>query len=117
MSGLLGKKIGMTQVFLEGKVVPATAISAGPCFVVNTRTKEKNGYNAIQLGYGEDKRPGVPKRGYFKKQGLSCKKHLMEFRGEFDYKIGDKIGADIFKENEIVKVSAVSKGKGFQGVV
>ncbi|MEW6006604.1 MAG: 50S ribosomal protein L3 [bacterium] len=117
MNGLLGKKIGMTQVFEGGKVTPVTAISAGPCFVVNIRTKEKNGYCAIQLGYGEDKRPNSSKRGYFKKQGFSCKKHVMEFREESDHKIGDRIGVDIFKENELVKVSAISKGKGFQGVV
>jgi len=118
MIGLLGKKLKMTQVFdASGMVIPVTAISAGPCFVVNIRTKEKNGYNAIQLGYGETKRLNKPEMGYFKKQGLPIKKHLMEFRGEFDCKIGDKIGVEVFKENELVKVSAISKGKGFQGVV
>ncbi|MEW6680165.1 MAG: 50S ribosomal protein L3 [bacterium] len=118
MIGLLGKKLGMTQVFLGGRVIPVTAILAGPCFVTNVRTKERNGYNAIQLGYGENNKGlNKPQRGYFKKQGVSLKKHLMEFRGEFPYKIGEKIGVEIFKENETVKVSGTSKGKGFQGIV
>lgn len=117
MIGLLGKKIGMTQVFEGEKVIPVTAICAGPCFVVNVRTKEKNGYSAIQLGYEETRRINKPRAGYFKKQGFSCKKHLMEFRGEFSYKIGDRLGVEIFKENEVVDVKGTSKGKGFQGVV
>ncbi len=118
MIGLLGKKIGMTQVFSkDGKVIPVTAVCLGPCFVTNIRTKEKNGYDALQLGYEENKKLNKPEIGYFKKQGLSSKKHLMEFRGEFDYKMGERLGVDIFKENELVKVKATSKGKGFQGVV
>lgn len=117
MIGLLGKKIGMTQVFEAGRVIPVTAICAGPCVVVNIRTKEKNGYSAIQLGYKEGRRLNKPQRGYFKKQGVSCKKYLMEFRGEFSYKIGEKLGVEIFKENEAVNISGTSKGKGFQGIV
>lgn len=117
MIGLLGRKLGMTMVWKESKAIPVTAISAGPCFVVNYKTKEKDGYNAIQLGYEEDKRPNKPKMGYFKKQGISCKKHLMEFRGEFDYKIGERLSVELFKEDERVDVCGISKGKGFQGIV
>lgn len=117
MIGLLGRKVGMTQIFEGGRIIPVTAICAGPCFVVNVRTKEKNGYSAIQLGYEEAKRINKPEKGYFKKQGLSPKKYLMEFRGEFPYKIGERLTVEIFKENEVVNVKGKSKGRGFQGVV
>lgn len=117
MIGLLGRKLGMTRVWKERRVIPTTVISVGPCFVVALKTQEKDGYAAIQLGYEEDKRPNKPRMGYFRKQGISPKKHLMEFRGVFDYKIGERLAVELFKEDERVDVSGTSKGKGFQGIV
>ncbi|HAW50015.1 TPA: 50S ribosomal protein L3 [bacterium] len=117
---MLGRKIGTTQVIKEdGTVIPVTAVSAGPCFVVDIRTKEKNGYSAICLGYEDTKKANKPLLGYFKKQRISPKKYIMEFREDdpSSYEIGQKIGVDIFKEGDIVKVTGTSKGKGFQGVV
>jgi len=120
MKFILGKKIGMTQVFNEkGQVVPVTLIEAGPCSVVQVRTKEKDGYSAVQIGFGEikDKKIKKPQKGHFKKANLEKGfRYLMEFPDN-DLKIGDKIDVSIFQEGEIVKVTGISKGKGFQGVV
>jgi large subunit ribosomal protein L3 len=120
MIGILGRKIGMTQLFTEeGRVVPATVLSAGPCIVVNRRTEEKEGYNAVQIGYENAKKLNKPLMGYFRKQQIPPKKHLYEFRIDdpSSYEIGQKIEVDIFKKDEKVKVSGISKGRGFTGVV
>ena len=120
--GILGKKIGMTQIFEEnGNVIPVTAIQAGPCVVIQKKTKENDGYSAIQLGYGEAKQKQVtkPEKGHFLKVNLTLKKYLKEFRLENseDYSVGDEIKADIFNAGEKIDISGISKGKGFQGVI
>jgi len=110
----------MSQIFDEQKkIVPVTLIEAGPCFVVQLKTKEKDGYQAVQIGFEEikDKKIKKPQKGHFKKAGLEKGfRYLIEFANS-SLKIGDKIDVSIFQEGEIVKVSGVSKGKGFQGVV
>ncbi len=118
--GILGRKLGMSQIFVEGgKVIPVTIVRSEPTVVVNKRTGEKNGYSAIQLGYEENKKANKPLLGYFKKQSIAPKKYLREFRIEdtSSYEVGQKLGVDLFSEQELVKVSAKSKGKGFTGVV
>ncbi len=121
IEGILGKKLGMTEFFLEnGTTVVATVIEAGPCFVIQNRTKEKDGYEAVQIGFEEAKPQRVtkPMLGHFKKAGVSPLKHVMEFGATAgDYKPGDEIKADIFKEGETVDVVGTSKGKGFAGVM
>ncbi|MBZ9777486.1 50S ribosomal protein L3 [Psychroflexus sp. CAK8W] len=121
MSGLIGKKIGMTSLFDEnGKNIPCTVIEAGPCVVTQVRTNEVDGYEALQLGFDDksDKNATKADLGHFKKAGTSVKRKVMEFQGfKEEYKLGDHITVDLFKENEFVDVSATSKGKGFQGVV
>ncbi|MBZ9628227.1 50S ribosomal protein L3 [Psychroflexus sp. CAK57W] len=121
MSGLIGKKIGMTSLFDEnGKNIPCTVIEAGPCVVTQVRTNEVDGYEALQLGFDDksDKNATKADLGHFKKAGTSVKRRVMEFQGfKEEYKLGDEITVDLFKENEFVDVSATSKGKGFQGVV
>ncbi len=122
MSGLIGKKIGMTSIFNpDGEVVPVTVIQAGPCKVVSVRTKEKDGYDALQLGFGEKKEKNVskPVLGQYKKIGLTPGKVLKEFRkfNVADFNIGDELKADFFTEGEVIKVRGRSKGKGFQGVM
>ena len=119
---IIGKKVGMTQIFDEaGKVIPVTVIEAGPCTVAQVKTVESDGYNAIQLAYGEVKESKVnkPEKGHFTKAGLSPKKHLREFRVDEteDYKVGDEIKADTFVVGDKVDVQGTSKGKGFQGVI
>ncbi|NER15164.1 50S ribosomal protein L3 [Leptobacterium flavescens] len=121
MSGLIGKKIGMTSIFDEnGKNIPCTVIEAGPCVVTQVRTSEVDGYEALQLGFDDkaEKRAIKAEAGHFKKAGVSPKKKVVEFQGfEGDYKLGDTISVDHFEEGEFVDVSGTSKGKGFQGVV
>ena len=122
MSGLLGKKIGMTSVYNEkGDLVPVSVIKAGPCKIVSIRTKEKDGYHALQLGFGEkkEKRVSKPVLGQFKKNELTPLKVLKEFKfsPEQEFKVGDEINVSIFTEGEKIKVRAKSKGKGFQGVM
>ena len=121
MSGLIGKKIGMTSIFDEnGKNIPCTIIEAGPCVVTQVRTKEVDGYDALQLGFDDkaEKRATKAELGHFKKAGSSVKKKVIEFQGfEDNYKLGDTITLDFFAEGEFVDVSGISKGKGFQGVV
>ncbi len=121
MSGLIGKKIGMTSIFDEkGKNIPCTVIQAGPCVVTQVRTEEVDGYRALQLGFDDkaEKRAGKAEQGHFKKAGTSPKKKVVEFRDfEGEYKLGDTIGVDLFVEGEFVDVVGTSKGKGFQGVV
>jgi large subunit ribosomal protein L3 len=121
MSGLIGKKIGMTSIYDEnGKNIPCTVIEAGPCVVTQVRTKEVDGYEAVQLGFDDkaEKQSNKALNGHFKKAGTSAKKRVVEFIGfEEEYKLGDEIFVDHFEEGEFVDVSGTSKGKGFQGVV
>ena len=118
---ILGKKIGMTQIFDEkGKVIPVTAIEVGPCTVVQIKTVDNDGYQAVKLGFGEvrESKFTKPKKGEFKKASLTPKKHLREFRlDEISYNVGDEIKADIFTAGENVDITGTSKGKGFQGVI
>ena len=119
MSGLIGKKIGMTSIFDEnGKNMPCTVIEAGPCVVTQVRTKEADGYEALQLGFDDKKTATKAAQGHAKKAGSAVKRKVVEFqRFEEDYKLGDTITVEHFKEGEFVDVSGTSKGKGFQGVV
>lgn len=120
--GLIGRKVGMTQIFDEkGLIVPVTVIEAGPCVVSQVKTAEKDGYNAIQLGFGEvkDKHINKPEKGHFSKSKIDTKKHLREFRMDSveDVKVGDELKADIFAAGEKIDVQGKTKGKGFQGVI
>lgn len=122
MPGLLGRKIGMSNIFDEsGNRIPVTMIQAGPCTIMNIKTNEKHGYSALQLGFGERKKKNVSKpiAGYIEKNNLPYSEVVREFRFESvtDFKIGDKINTEFFVEGEIIKVRGFSKGKGFQGVV
>ena len=123
MSGLIGKKIGMTSIYdASGKIVPCTVIEAGPCVVTQVKTVEKDGYSAIQLGYDEKKEKNTtkPLKGHFAKAGTTPKKILHEFtRFEEGHKknFGEVLDVTVFEEGEFVDVSGTSKGKGFQGVV
>ena len=121
MSGLIGKKIGMTSIFDEnGKNMPCTVIEVGPCVVTQVRTEEVDGYNAIQLGFDDKTEKNATKAeiGHAKKAGTSVKRKVAEFQGfDEEYKLGDTITVEHFAEGEFVDVAATSKGKGFQGVV
>lgn len=122
INGLLGQKIGMTQIFNDkGKVIPVTVIKAGPCVVVGKKTKDKDNYEALQLGFCEAKEKNLikPKKGYFVKQNVIPQKFLKEFRiqNAGDYTIGQEIKVDIFKESDYVDISGITKGKGFTGVM
>jgi len=121
MPGLLGKKIGMTSVFsAEGKNLPCTVIEVGPCVVTQVKTVEKDGYEALQIGFidKKDKHTTKPEAGHFKKAGVTPKRHLAEFSNfEKTYNMGDEITVDFFEEGTFVDVVGTSKGKGFQGVV
>ena len=119
MKFILGKKLGMTRVFEENKVIPVTLIEAGPCPVVQIKDKEKDGYQAAQIGFEElkEKKAKRPQKGHFKKAGLDkCFRYLREYEEE-GLKVGQTIDVSIFAKGDKVKVSGVSKGKGFQGVV
>ncbi|CAL67793.1 50S ribosomal protein L3 [Christiangramia forsetii] len=119
MSGLIGKKIGMTSIFDEnGKNIPCTVIQAGPCVVTQVRTKEVDGYEALQLGFDDKKTVGKAAEGHAKKAGTVAKRKVVEFQGyNEDYKLGDSVTVEHFKEGEFVDIAGTSKGKGFQGVV
>ncbi|GAA4317095.1 50S ribosomal protein L3 [Pontixanthobacter gangjinensis] len=119
MSGLIGKKIGMTSIFDEnGKNIPCTVIEAGPCVVTQVRTKEVDGYEALQLGFDDKKTVNKAAEGHAKKAGTVAKRKVVEFQGyNEDYKLGDSVTVDHFKEGEFVDIAGTSKGKGFQGVV
>ena len=121
MSGLIGKKIGMSTVFnAEGEIVPVTVIQAGPCKVTAVRTKERDGYISVQLGFGEKKEKNLSKPliGFFKKNEITPSAILKEFKfQESELKVGDELKVDLFKEGEKIKVRGKSKGKGFQGVM
>ena len=119
---IIGKKVGMTQIFDEsGKVIPVTVIEAGPCVIAQVKTVESDGYNAIQLGFGDVKESKVnkPEKGHFAKASITAKKHLREFRVDEveSYKVGDEIKADTFVAGDKIDVQGTSKGKGFQGVI
>ncbi|MBZ4671564.1 MAG: large subunit ribosomal protein [Clostridiales bacterium] len=120
--GIIGKKIGMTQIFDEtGKVIPVTVIEAGPCVVVQKKTVENDGYASVQLGFGDmsEKRANKPMKGHFAKAGAGVKRTLKEFRFENAdaLNVGDIVKADAFAVGDIVDVSGTSKGKGFQGTI
>ena len=121
MPGLLGKKIGMMSVFsADGKNVPCTVIEAGPCAVTQVKTIEKDGYEAVQLGFQDQKesRVNAPLAGHFKKAGVAPKRHLAEFKGyATELNLGDVVTVDLFADTAYVSVTGTSKGKGFQGVV
>jgi large subunit ribosomal protein L3 len=121
MSGLIGKKVGMTSLFdTNGKNIPCTVIEAGPCVVTQVRTKNIDGYEALQLGFDDKSEKNSSKAaiGHFKKANTSVKRKLFEFKNfSEDYNLGDQITVDHFIEGEFVDVSGISKGKGFQGVV
>ena len=122
MAGIIGKKIGMTSVFsVEGKNIPCTVIEAGPCVVTQVKTKEKEGYDALQLafGYKKERRATKAEFGHFKKAGISPRHELVEFKNTYqeEFSLGQEIDVNIFHENDYVDVIGVSKGKGFQGVV
>ena len=119
---IIGKKVGMTQIFDEsGKVIPVTVIEAGPCTVVQKKTAETDGYDSVQLGFEDvrEKKVTKPMRGHFAKSGVSAKKYLKEFRFEdcSAFNVGDVILADTFAEGDKVDVVGISKGKGYAGVV
>ncbi len=120
--GILGKKLGMTQIFTpDGKMVPVTVIEAGHSVVLQNKTVENDGYNAVQLGFGtvKDKRVTSPMKGHFAKAGVKPVKIIKEIRlpEASEYTVGQEIGVDIFAEGEIVDVTGTAKGKGFAGVI
>jgi len=122
MPGIIGKKIGMTSVFsADGKSVPCTVIEAGPCIVTQVKTVDNDGYEAVQLAFGDKKEKNTtnPLVGHFKKAGTTPKAKVVEFKGfEQAFNLGDVVTAtDLFEENSFVDITGVSKGKGFQGVV
>ena len=122
MSGIIGKKVGMTSLFDEnGKNIPCTVIQAHPCSVVQIRTLKKDGYSCVPLGFDDKKEKNTSKslQGHFKKAGVSPKRKLVEFYGDFidNLKLGDQVNVNLFLEGEFVDITGLSKGKGFQGVV
>lgn len=122
MKAILGKKIGMTQMFSpEGKAVPVTVIEAGPCVVVQTKTTDNDGYEAIQVGFDEIKevRTNKPQKGHFAKANVKPMRYLREFRVESaaEYQLGQELKADVFTVGDAVDVTGTSKGKGFQGPI
>ena len=120
MTGILGKKIGMTQVYLEdGRVIPVTVVEAGPCTVLQVKTPQKDGYEAVQIGFGEERKASKvnkPLAGLFKKAGTPAFKQLREFKIA-GLKVGDTIKVDSFSKGDVVNAAGTSKGKGFQGVM
>ncbi|MCD6177465.1 MAG: 50S ribosomal protein L3 [Candidatus Cloacimonetes bacterium] len=122
MIGLIGKKIGMTQIFDDnGNMIPVTVIQAGPCRVIHRKSKEKHGYDAIQIGFEEvdEKKVSKPILGHFKKHNSPAYKYLREFRLKLytDVKEGEIFDVSMFEEHELLKITGTSKGKGFQGVM
>ncbi len=119
---IIGKKVGMTQIFDDkGRVVPVTVIEAGPCVVVQKKSGDKDGYSAVQLGFQEEKarKLGKPETGHLKKAGVSLKKHLKEFKlaEAASMNVGDELKADVFTEGDKIDITGVSKGKGYAGVI
>ncbi len=117
---IIGRKIGMTQIFdADGKVIPVTVIQAGPCVVTQIKSEERDGYKAYQIGYEDikEKKLTKPEKGHLVKAGVAFKKHLVEFKLSGEYKVGDEIKADAFVVGDCVDVTGTSKGKGFQGTI
>jgi len=120
MSGIIGRKIGMTSIYsAEGKALPCTLVEAGPCVVTQVKTSDRDGYDAVQLGFGNRKEKNTPNalKGHFKKANTAPKARLVEFKGFDNLNAGDEVTVNIFEEGEFVDVAGTSKGKGFQGVV
>jgi large subunit ribosomal protein L3 len=116
--GILGRKVGMTQYFdRQGEVRPVTVVEAGPCLVIQVKTVESDGYQAVQLGFGQAKRLNSPQKGHLKKLGQF--RYLREFRvgDASEYKVGQRLGAELFEEGDLVNVTGISKGRGFAGGV
>ena len=120
MPGIIGRKVGMTSIYsAEGKSLPCTVIEAGPCVVTQIKTQDRDGYEAVQLGYGDRKEKNTPNalKGHFKKANTSPKAKLVEFKGFDNVNVGDTIDVAIFEAGEYIDVIGTTKGKGFQGVV
>lgn len=120
MPGIIGRKVGMTSIYsAEGKSLPCTLIEAGPCVVTQLKTQDRDGYEAVQLGFGDRKEKNTSNalKGHFKKANTSPKSKLVEFKGFVDVNVGDVINATLFEEGDYVDVIGTTKGKGFQGVV
>ena len=122
MAGIIGKKIGMTSVFsVEGKNIPCTVIEAGPCVITQVKTEENDGYEALQIAYGDKKEKHTTKAefGHFKKAGVTPKRKVVEFKNTYqrEFELGDEIDVSVFHVNDYVDIEGLSKGKGFQGVV
>ena len=120
--GILGKKIGMTQIFeADGKMIPVTVVEAGPCIVIQNKTEETDGYNAVQLGFGElkEKHTNKPMKGHFDKAGITPVKFVRELRlsAPSEYTVGQKISAEIFTAGELIDATGISRGKGFAGTI
>lgn len=119
---IIGKKVGMTQIFDEaGKVVPVTVIEAGPCVVTQKKLDEKEGYTSVQMGFEDvaEKKLSQPEKGHLQKAGVSMKKHLKEFRleGAAEMNVGDEVKADTFAEGDRIDITGISRGKGYAGVI
>jgi large subunit ribosomal protein L3 len=120
MAGIIGKKVGMTSIFdAEGRNIPCTVVEAGPCVVTQVKTVENDGYNAVQIAFGEKKEKNTPAPlvGHFKKAGTTPKRKVVEFDFDQDFQLGDVVKCDIFEVGDFCEVVGTSKGKGFQGVV
>ncbi len=120
MAGLIGTKVGMTSIFGEGgAMIPCTVIQVGPCVVTQKKSKDKDGYDAVQLGFGDAKEKNTtkPMKKHFEKSGASPKSKLVEFKGMDELNVGDVVTSELLKEGENIAVIGTSKGKGFQGVV
>ena len=120
MPGIIGRKVGMTSIYsAEGKAMPCTVIEAGPCVVTQVKTQDRDGYEAVQLGFGDRKEKNTPNalKGHFKKANTAPKAKLVEFKGFDNVNLGDLVDVNLFEEGEFVSVVGTSKGKGFQGVV
>ena len=120
MSGIIGRKIGMTSIYsAEGKSLPCTLVEAGPCVVTQVKTTDRDGYDAVQLGFGNRKEKNTPNalKGHFKKANTTPKSKLVEFKGFEALNAGDEVTVNIFEAGEFVDITGTTKGKGFQGVV
>ena len=120
LKAILGKKVGMTQIFKEdGAMIPVTVVEAGPCVVTQVKTVESDGYEAVQVAFGDVRESLLtkPAAGQFKKAGLAVKKYLREFRTVEEFKVGDEIKVDVFENGDKVDVTGVSKGKGYAGAI
>jgi len=117
---IIGKKAGMTQIFdADGRVIPVTVIEAGPCVVVQKKTEDKEGYDAVQMGFEDipERKLNKPETGHFKKGSVPNKRHLKEFRMASEYEVGALVKADVFSEGDRVDITGTSKGKGYAGAV